>query len=108
MLQNNFTLLVLLLGYLKRNHVNQMVPLQDNIKKLSFLGIKDGVPRYLTIVHLYLITKGNTTIFGEMNGLTDGLHGFHVHEFDGLGNGCKDAGGHFDPNQVCMQFNLAF
>merc|ERR1712141_42719 len=40
---------------------------------------------------------GTTEIYGEMNGLTDGLHGFHVHEFGGLGNGCKDAGGHFDP-----------
>ena len=43
---------------------------------------------------------GTTEIYGEMNGLTDGLHGFHVHEFGGLGNGCKDAGGHYDPNQV--------
>jgi len=43
---------------------------------------------------------GTTEIYGEMNGLTDGLHGFHVHEFGGLGNGCKDAGGHYDPNQT--------
>merc|ERR1712066_1227550 len=35
-----------------------------------------------------------------MNGTTDGLHGFHVHEFGGLGNGCKDAGGHYDPEQT--------
>merc|ERR1712156_658097 len=50
---------------------------------------------------LYIIEEqGNTRISGEMNGLTDGLHGFHVHEFSGLGNGCKDAGGHFDPNQT--------
>merc|ERR1712156_514559 len=41
--------------------------------------------------------KETTRIFGNMSGLTDGLHGFHVHEFGGLGNGCKDAGGHFDP-----------
>merc|ERR1712018_93164 len=43
---------------------------------------------------------GTTEIYGEMNGLTDGLHGFHVHEFGGLGNGCKDAGGHYDPEQT--------
>merc|ERR1711997_1168126 len=42
----------------------------------------------------------STELYGEMNGLTDGLHGFHVHEFGGLGNGCKDAGGHYDPNQT--------
>merc|ERR1711976_1085378 len=53
---------------------------------------------------------GTTEIYGEMNGLTDGLHGFHVHEFGGLGNGCKDAGGHYDPEQtedvtgICWRF----
>ena len=47
---------------------------------------------------------GTTEIYGEMNGLTDGLHGFHVHEFGGLGNGCKDAGGHYDPNQVSTNY----
>ena len=49
---------------------------------------------------------GTTEIYGEMNGLTDGLHGFHVHEFGGLGNGCKDAGGHYDPEQVCYHYTL--
>ena len=49
---------------------------------------------------------GTTEIYGEMNGLTDGLHGFHVHEFGGLGNGCKDAGGHYDPEQVCSFYTL--
>ena len=41
-----------------------------------------------------------------MNGLTDGLHAFHIHEFGGLGNGCKDAGGHYDPEQVCSYYTL--
>ena len=50
--------------------------------------------------------QGTTEIYGEMNGLTDGLHGFHVHEFGGLGNGCKDAGGHYDPEQVCSFYTL--
>ena len=48
---------------------------------------------------------GNTKVYGVMNGLTDGLHGFHVHEFGGLGNGCKDAGGHYDPNMVRIPKN---
>ena len=50
--------------------------------------------------------QSTTEIYGEMNGLTDGLHGFHVHEFGGLGNGCKDAGGHYDPEQVCYHYTL--
>merc|ERR1712073_91711 len=42
----------------------------------------------------------DTKIFGHMYGLTDGLHAWHVHEFGDLGDGCKAAGGHFDPNQT--------
>ena len=44
---------------------------------------------------------GTTTeVYGKINGLTDGLHGFHVHQFGELGNGCLDAGGHFDSDEV--------
>ena len=47
-----------------------------------------------------LKNKGITEIYGEIHGLNDGLHGIHVHQEGGLGNECKDAGGHFDPYQV--------
>ena len=43
-------------------------------------------------------------IAGEVRGLVDGAgqlssgrHGFHIHQEGALGNGCKDAGGHFNP-----------
>merc|ERR1711983_743746 len=51
---------------------------------------------------------GTTTeVYGKINGLTDGLHGFHVHQFGELGNGCLDAGGNFDPDQVLSGTFLA-
>ncbi|GMS81439.1 hypothetical protein PENTCL1PPCAC_3614, partial [Pristionchus entomophagus] len=34
---------------------------------------------------------------GTVNGLTAGLHGFHVHERGDLSNGCLAAGGHYNP-----------
>ncbi len=34
----------------------------------------------------------------ELNGLSPGMHGFHVHEFGRCGNNAKDAGGHYDPD----------
>ena len=44
--------------------------------------------------------NGTVEIYGEIDGLTDGDHGLHIHEFGGLGNDCADAGGHFDPDSV--------
>ncbi|VDM63551.1 unnamed protein product [Angiostrongylus costaricensis] len=36
-------------------------------------------------------------INGSVTGLPPGPHGFHVHEFGSLGNGCLAAGVHFNP-----------
>ena len=40
---------------------------------------------------------GKTRVTGELTGLTKGDHGFHVHEFGDLSNGCVSAGAHFNP-----------
>ena len=41
-----------------------------------------------------------TLIKGSITGLSQGLHGFHVHEFGDLSNGCESAGGHYNPDGV--------
>lgn len=43
---------------------------------------------------------GPVLITGAIKGLSEGPHGFHVHMKGELGNGCKDAGGHFNPFMV--------
>ncbi|EGR32767.1 hypothetical protein IMG5_070940 [Ichthyophthirius multifiliis] len=45
-----------------------------------------------------LIQQGDyTTITATINGLKKGLHGFHIHQFGNLTEGCKTAGPHFNP-----------
>lgn len=39
----------------------------------------------------------HTTITWKVEGLTPGLHGFHIHEFADFSDGCKSAGPHYNP-----------
>ena len=39
-------------------------------------------------------------VSGEFKGMKPGLHGFHVHQFGNLLDGCKTAGPHYNPHGV--------
>lgn len=41
---------------------------------------------------------GPTRIYGTIKGLTDGEHGFHVHEYGDISDNCNSAGAHFNPH----------
>ena len=41
-----------------------------------------------------------TLIKGTISGLEPGEHGFHIHEYGDLSQGCESAGGHYNPDNV--------
>ena len=41
-----------------------------------------------------------TLIKGTITGLEPGLHGFHIHEFGEMSDGCKSMGAHYNPDNV--------
>ena len=43
---------------------------------------------------------GPTLIKGTIRGLEPGEHGFHIHEYGDLSQGCESAGGHYNPDGV--------
>lgn len=60
--------------------------------------MKGDSPVKATIKFEQMDDKGGVRITGEFTGLPPGEHGFHVHEFGDLSNGCTSAGLHFNPH----------
>ena len=68
---------------------------EEKIKAIANLEhANDGVEGIIKFKQ----TAGKPTIIkGIVKGLTQGKHGFHIHEFGDLSNGCESAGGHYNP-----------
>jgi Cu-Zn family superoxide dismutase len=46
------------------------------------------------------VQAGNDLLVnGVLQGLASGPHGFHIHQYGDLGDGCKSAGAHYNPHK---------
>ena len=57
----------------------------------------DGGSGVSGVVKMMQRTGQKVQIQASINGLTAGKHGFHIHEFGNLTNGCVTAGAHYNP-----------
>ncbi len=59
---------------------------------------QDGDSGVQGVVKFVQPEGGKTRVVAEITGLTAGDHGFHVHQYGNLINGCVSAGPHFNPH----------
>ena len=51
-------------------------------------------------IHLSEQPGQNLKLTGQIKNISAGFHGFHIHHYGDLTNGCKSTGGHFNPSGV--------
>lgn len=75
------------------------LPLGKSLGKSLILSYNDD-PKYQDIygvVYFLKLDDKETRIYGKINGLPPGVHGFHIHEFNDMSKGCESLGGHYNP-----------
>ena len=70
---------------------------ESNTYAISILK-EDGGSGVNGVVHFVQAVGGKTRVVAHITGLTEGSHGFHVHQFGNLTEGCKSAGAHYNPH----------
>lgn len=69
------------------------------VKAIAVLSIADGAIRgNVTFSQATCVDPTHVTI--NIEGLTPGHHGFHIHELGNIGGGCASTGSHFNPESV--------
>jgi Cu-Zn family superoxide dismutase len=77
--------------------VNKITEAQETVTAVCVLEHSDTVEGTILFKQQ---ANGPTLIVGKITGLEPGEHGFHIHEFGDLSQGCESAGGHYNPDGV--------
>ena len=78
--------------------INSLTEAQETIKALC--EFEHTIGKTKGIIYLKQEAGKPTVIHGNITGLTEGEHGFHIHEFGDLSKGCESAGGHYNPDNI--------
>lgn len=66
----------------------------DTVKAIcTLVNTEEGIKGVITLEEV----GDKTIIRAKLSGLKPGKHGFHIHEFGNLTNGCITAGAHYNP-----------
>ena len=77
--------------------INTITEAQDTVVAQCMLEHSDAVKGSILLIQ----APGTATLIkGTITGLTPGEHGFHIHEFGDMSDGCKSMGGHYNPDGV--------
>ena len=77
--------------------VNSITEAQETTVAQCILEHSDSVKGSILLIQ----APGTPTLVkGTITGLTPGEHGFHIHEFGDMSDGCKSMGGHYNPDDV--------
>ncbi|VBB18156.1 Cu/Zn-superoxide dismutase [Yasminevirus sp. GU-2018] len=77
------------------NSMKGGAPVSDTVRAIAVLSGSAGVSGVIRFSQS--LNGGPTTITGTIKGLQRGHHGFHIHEFGDLSDGCTSAGAHYNP-----------
>ena len=91
-------------AYLFQRNKNQQTTCDpDTIEPRKAICILNSTPGVVmgTVLFEQADANSSTSIHGKFTGLTPGqLHGFHIHNWGNLSNGCVTAGPHYNPYKV--------
>jgi len=86
-------------SFISFHHIDHISMAAATSEKVRGCCLINGYPGDVKgIIFLEQDVKGGpTTLTGSITGLKPGKHGFHVHQYGDLSNGCTSAGAHFNP-----------
>ena len=76
-------------------HINTITEAEQTVVAQCMLEHSDTVKGTILLMQA---PNTYTLIKGTITGLEPGLHGFHIHEFGDMSDGCKSMGGHYNPD----------